>query len=203
MSTLDLANESFDLGRYADAEQNYLQAMTECETISDRVADSWFACRGYRSIEDARAVLRANPESSAAYRVLFLVLQREREYEEAVRVAATAVARFGESERERLRFVHYRFEAAVRGARLHATDWQEVRGDLTDVWNAYSRHEAESQRKAGHRLQNSIIRQLLQILSPAGLEVLIGFAAEIEHTHPQYAQVLRAHAGTIELFIRA
>lgn len=198
MNKLDQAHESYAQERYAEAEQGYLDAMRESGIVSDPVVDRWFTCRGYRIVEDARAVVRANPSSSAAYRMLIIVLQREREYEEAVRVATEALARFEESRRLRTRFMHYRFDAALKGSRLRATNWEQVRRDLSIIWAEYSRVADEGRGKAADRLHGSIVRQLLQA-DAAPVQLILDFAGEITASHAHRARVLRAHAETLAL----
>lgn len=202
MSKLDLANRSYALDQYADAERSYLEAMLAGEETSDSVVDRWLTCRSFRTAEDARSVVRANPESSAAYRMVVLVLRSEREDREAVRYATSAIAQFGDNAGERVKFVHYRLGAALRGAQVHAVDWQQIRSDLSEVWSAYSRPGTKDQVRGRKRLQEVVVRELLQVVSEPAVEVLRSFASEIERTHPKHARVLRAHVETIALFTR-
>lgn len=196
-TALDLAEESFAAEQYADAERHYLRALLE-EDPTDGVADRWFFSRGARAVEDARAVVRAYPESSVAWRLLVRVLLREREYGQAVDGAGAAIGRFEGP--ERARFVHLRFEAAVRGAQTRPPDWRQLRMDLGEVWSAWTRPVDEDRQAAAHRVQRGIIRRLLGISTAPAVALLRDFAAEIEPGHPHHARVLRSHAETIVLF---
>lgn len=198
MQELDLAHEAYAQERYAEAEREYLEAMRESGVVSDPVVDRWLTCRGYSIIEDAKAVVRANPGSSSAYRLLIIVLQREREYQEAVRVATDALARFEDSWKLTTRFLHYRFDAALKGSRPRFTNWEQVRGDLSAIWGRYSQVANEGRGKAANSLQSSIIRQLLQA-EGIPVELILDFATEIADAHAHRAKVLRAHAATLTL----
>lgn len=202
MRPLEAADEAYATEKYGEAAQHYLEAMQQGD-CTDAVSDRWVTCIGFRVIEDARSVVRAHPRSSAARRLLFLVLMREHEYAAAVRVASEAIGTLQGDDKERMRFVNYRLDAALRGARLHVVDWQQVRRDLSEVWRTHAQTAAEGRHKAVSKLQAALVRRLLGIMSEPAAQALREFAADIDRSHADYARALRSHATTIELFTQA